>query len=170
MALRWLSRLVLTPVVQVNQGRGMLVLGGLVLLFALSTQGANAGTGWCRTDPAVAVDGHLANVFVSGPLDAPLLVTGPTHIVVTVPPGVDTILVASSLGFGQGEIVEFAESPSLKATAESIDVRIKVYVPATDDTMPVLVEFAPEVVGILAPSAAEGTANTWISVKTEIEV
>ncbi len=168
MVLRLLSRLLLTRAVRANPYRGMVVLGGLLLLFTLVTPGALAGTGWCRTDPAIAIDGHLANVFVSAPLDAPLLVTGPTHIVVTVPPGVDTILVASSLGFGQGEIVEFAESPSLKATAESIDVRIKVYVPATDDTMPVLVEFAPEVVGILAPAAAEGTANTWISVKTEM--
>lgn len=160
--------MVLTPVVRVTPGRGMLVLGGLVLLFALAPQGANAGTGWCRTDPAVAIDRRPAEIFVGAPSEAPLFVTGPTHIVITVPPGIDAMLVASGVGFGQGEIVEFAESPSLKSTAEQIDIRIKVYVPAADNTMPVLVEFAPEVVGIFAPASAEGTANTWVSLRTWI--
>lgn len=139
-----------------------------VLLSTLAPQATTAGTGWCRTDPVVAIGGQLADVFVSAPLDAPLLVTGPNHIVITLPLGVDRMLIASTLGFGQGEIVEFAESPSLRATADRIDVRIKVYVPATDDAMPVLVEFAPELVGSLAPASAEGTANTWISLRTWI--
>ncbi len=168
MVLQLLVRLTLTRFVRVNQRRRISALVTVAFLFALVAQGAHAGTGWCRTDPAVAIEGRPADIFVAAPLDAPLLVTGPTRIEVTVPPGIDVMLIASSLGFGQGETVEFAESPSLKATAERVDVLIRVYVPATDDTMPVLVEFAPEVVGILAPASAEGTANAWISLRTWI--
>jgi len=111
------------------------------------------------------IDGDVADVFVSAPPDAPLKVSGPTRIVVSTPPGVDAVLIASTLGFGRGEVVEFAQSPSLKVGPEGIELRIRVSVPATDDEMPVLVEFAPRVVGVLAPVAAQGTANDWISVR-----
>lgn len=127
-----------------------------------------AGTGWCRSDPAVMIGGRVADIFVSAPLHAPLVVTGPTHIVVTVPSGVDAVLIASGPGFGRGEIVEFAESPSLAVTSDGIEVRIKAFVSATDENMPVLVELAPQIVGILAPATAEGTANKWVSLKSSI--
>ncbi|MDP9357648.1 MAG: hypothetical protein M3R02_20650 [Chloroflexota bacterium] len=168
MALQQLSRLPLTWFFQVIRHRRFFALVSLVFLFALAVQGANAGTSWCRSDPVVGIESRPADIFVRALLEAPLLVTGPTHIVISVPPGIDTMLIASDLGFGQGEIVEFSESASLKATAERIDVRIRVYVPATDDSMPVLVEFTPEVVGVLAPASAQGTANTWVSLKTWI--
>ncbi len=168
MVIRQQPRSSLARIDKVKRLQRVSLLVIVALLSTLTPQGAMAGTGWCRTDPVVAIGGQLADVFVSAPLDAPLLVTGPNHIVITLPPGVGRILVASTLGFGQGEIVEFAESPSLNATADRIDVRIKVYVPATDDSMPVLVEFAPEVVGVLAPASAQGTANTWVSLKTWI--
>ena len=168
MVLPVLSRLTFTRSVRINVHRPLPTVVSVVFLFALAVQGANAGTGWCRTDPVVSLDAKPADIFVSAPLDAPTLVTGPTKIVITVPPGIDAMLIASGLGFGQGEAVEFAESPSLKATADRTDVRITVYVPATDDTMPVLVEFAPEVLGILAPSSAQGTANHWVSLRTWI--
>ncbi len=89
--------------------------------------------------------------------------TGPTQIVVTTPRDVHAVLILSTLGFGRGEVVAFEQSPSLKISAEGIDLRIQVFVPATDDAMPVLVEFAPRILGILAPVTAEGTANDWIS-------
>ena len=136
--------------------------------LTLSAPATAAGTGWCRSDPVVMIGGHVADIFVSAPLHAPLVVTGPTHIIVTVPLEVDTFLIASGPGFGHGEIVEFAESPSLDVTSDSIEVRIKVFVPATDETMPVLVELAPQILGLLAPATAEGTVNDWISLKAPI--
>jgi len=135
------------------------------ILMVLSVSGTAAGVGWCRTDPVIMVDGAVADVFVSAPLDAPLKVTGATRIVVTTPPEVHAVLIASTLGFGRGEIVEFEQSPSLKLGAGDTDLRIQVFVPATDDAMPVLVEFAPRILGILAPVTVEGTANDWISVR-----
>ena len=135
----------------------------LAVLMALSSSAASASVGWCRTDPVIMVDGVIADVFVSAPLDALLKVTGPNHIVITTPAKVDAVLSVSTLGFGRGEIVEFEQSRRLKATDDGIELRIQVFVPATDDQMPVLVEFAPRLLGILAPVASEGTANDWIS-------
>ena len=117
---------------------------------------------WCRSDPIVMIDGVLVDIFVSAPPDAPLNVTGPTEVVVTVPRGVDAVLVVTDLGFGRGERVRFEESGALKASEDGIEVRVEVYVPSRDDDMPVLVEFAPRIIGLLAPTSAEGTANYWI--------
>ena len=145
-----------------------LLLPALVLACGAATVAApeaGAYRTWCRTDPVVSVGGVVVDVFVSGPLNAPTLVTGPTLVVVTVPRGVDAWLVASDVGFGRGERVSFEESGALRATVGGVEVRVDVYVPSRDDDMPVLVEFAPRVVGLLAPASAEGTANRWVSLE-----
>ena len=141
-----------------------------VLVFAAAAAGsvapeAGAYRTWCRTDPVVSISGVLVDVYVSGPIEAPTLVTGPTELVVTVPRGVAAWLVVADVGFGRGIRVSFQEAGSLKATDGGIDVRVDVYVPSRDDAMPVLVEFAPRVVGVLAPASAEGTANRWIGLE-----
>jgi len=140
------------------------VVALLLGILAISTAVAPAAASkcWCRTDPVVLVGGQLADVFVSGPLDAPLLVTGPTQIVVTVPVGVDAYLLLGDLGFGRGTTVSFAEASDLEVSPQGIELRIATYVPALDDAMPVRVEFAPRLIGILWPDAADGTANQWI--------
>ena len=144
----------------------LLALAAAILVAALSGQGAGAGVGWCRFDPIVLIDGEIADIFVAAPFDAPLRVTGPTEITVTVPVGVSTTLVLSDLGFGKGEIVRFEESRKLRRTASGIEIKIAVYVPTADGGMPVLVEFAPRLLGILAPTSAEGVSNTWVVLKT----
>jgi hypothetical protein len=116
-------------------------------------------------DPLVMIDGNLADVFVAVPLLDLLKVNGPTEIIITTPPDVDAYLILTLVGFGYGEIVTFETSPSLQVTEEGIDLWIQVYVPARQD-IPVLVDFAPRVVGILWPASAEGTANSWVSVYT----
>jgi hypothetical protein len=136
-----------------------------LLVFAFIGANADAHRTWCRTDPVVAIGGAVADVFVAGPLAAPLYVTGPTQVVVTVPVGVDAWLVLSDLGFGRGEVVGFAQSAALQVTDDGIEVQVQVYVPA-DRAMPVLVEFAPRLIGILWPDSAEGTANSWITLGT----
>jgi hypothetical protein len=135
----------------------------MAALMVISTPAASASVGWCRSDPLIMVDGTIADVFVSAPLDALLKVTGPTQIVISTPAEVDAVLILSTLGFGRGEIVAFEQSRRLKVTDEGIELQIQVFVPATDDQMPVLVEFAPRIIGILAPVVSEGTANDWIS-------
>ena len=143
------------------------------LLFAIVSLGlavptANAGIGWCRTDPVVVIDGQLADIFVSARFDDLSKVTGPTEIVVGTPVGIDAELAIATAGFGYGEKVTFQESASLQVTTEGIELRIKVRVPARSDAMPIRVEFAPHLVGVLAPVEAEGHANEWIVLRPHL--
>ena len=146
----------------------LLGLAAAALTPAVAPRGVDAARAWCRTDPVIAVDGHLADVFVSGPLTAPLQVTGANRIVVTVPRGVAAELVLSDPGFGRGQVVKFAESKRLRATEGGIEVKVKVFVPARDDEMPVRLEFAPRLLGILQPATAEGRANRWVSLTSAV--
>jgi hypothetical protein len=146
----------------------MLGLGAVALTPALAPRGADAARAWCRTDPIIAIDGHLTDVFIDGPLTAPLKVTGPNQIVVTTPLGVPAWLVLSDLGFGRGHVVTFEKSDRLQVTDDGIEVKVRVYVPARDDSMPVRLNFSPRLLGILWPERAEGTANEWISLTSGV--
>ena len=137
-----------------------------ILVFALAVPSASAGIGYCKFDPVVVIDGQPADIFVGVLFDDLPKVNGPTEIVVSTPVGVDVKLAVATAGFGHGEIVRFAESASLQVTSQGIEVRIKVRVPASSDAVPILVEFAPRVVGILHPTKAEGNANDWISLRS----
>jgi hypothetical protein len=142
-----------------------LVLAGLALASAAD---AAAIRNWCRTDPVVSVDGELADVFIAAPVEAPLLVTGPNEVVVAVPEGVRAEVILNDLGFGRGTETTVEASRQLRVTERGVEVRVEVYVPARDDGMPVRVEFAPRVVGILWPASAEGTANEWVALETRL--
>jgi hypothetical protein len=77
-------------------------------------------------------------------------------------------LASPGVGFGYGEHVTFAESPSLDVTDQGMEIRAKVLVPATDDSVPVLVDLAPRIVGVLSPTTVEGLANQWVSQRATI--
>jgi hypothetical protein len=139
-----------------------------ILTLVLAVPGTSAGVGWCRDDPVVVIDGQIADIFVSAQFEDVPEVTGATEIVVSTPVGVDVALAVAGPGFGHGEHVSFTESRSLKVTAEGIEVRIKVWVPARSDTMPIRVEFASHVVGVLQPAATEGNANEWITLRSRL--
>lgn len=126
----------------------------------------SAGVGWCRTDPIVLIDGRVVNITITGPLVAPLKVTGPNIVVVKTPPNVPTQLVLTDLGFLHGEIVRFETSDDLQVTPEGVEVEVRVFVPAWDTDMYVGVELGQDIVGILFPSRAEGTANEWVVLRT----
>ena len=140
----------------------------LAIPAALGLRDAGAARAWCRTDPIVLIGGTVVDVFVLGPLTALLQVTGPTEVVVTVPVGVSASLLLPDLGFGRGEVVSFAQSAALVRNANGIQVKVDVRVPAKDSSMPVRVEFAPRILGILKPASAEGTANRWVSLTTRL--
>lgn len=159
-----------------RRGRGLSIRSRLLVVFtlvALATvvlaPGASAARAWCRTDPIVVIDGTLADVFVSGPLTAPLLVTGPTKLIITVPEGVSTQMILTDLGFLRGYDYQFKESSKLRKTRQGIEVRVQVYVPASDDSMPIKVEFAPRLLGLLWTDTASGTANEWITLNTVLK-
>ena len=128
--------------------------------------GARASVGWCRSDPVVLIGDDITDIFLSAPADAPLKVTGPNEIVVTIPDTLSASVVSVPLGFGKGERVTVVQSANLKANPKWIEVQIDVFVPAKDGSMPVVVEFAPRVTGVLGPARAEGVANTWITLST----
>ncbi|HYN88701.1 MAG TPA: hypothetical protein VER55_09230 [Ardenticatenaceae bacterium] len=144
----------------------LLGLAALTLPAALRPSAAYALRGWCRLDPIVMIDGQLASIFVASYLEMQLLATGKTQVIVTVPPGVRSQLVATDVGFGlHGYDVRFAESGELTATHDGLDIQIEVVVPARDareGPLPVTVDFIPIGFGRLTPGSAEGLANTWV--------
>ncbi len=148
------------------RARLLLVFTLVTLAFVVMAPGASAARAWCRTDPVVVIDGTLADVFVSGPLLAPLKVTGPTKMIVTVPEGVKTQLILTDLGFLRGYDVKFVQSSDLQKTDKGVEVRVEVYVPARDSSMPIKVEFSPRLLGLLNTDSVEGTANQWVTLET----
>jgi hypothetical protein len=151
--------------------RRRVIAGGLAGGLALAASGlvvppASAGfRGWCRTDPLIALDGELANIFVSAPLKMLTKNSGPVDYVVTVPVGVTTQLVLTGVGFGRGERCRFETSRKLKKTEEGIELHVAVTVPARAD-LPLALEFAPRVLGLLRPESADGKANTTVIMET----
>jgi hypothetical protein len=135
-----------------------------ILAFVLAGSGtASASARWCRSDPVIVADGYLVDVLVSVPVDKLLQVTGTTEIVITTPADVDIVLATPGVGFGYGEHVTFKESSSLSVTSQGMEVRVKILVPASTDSVPVLLEVAPRIVGLLSPTTVEGHANAWVS-------
>jgi hypothetical protein len=111
----------------------------------------------------------LVDIFCTAPLTAPLHVTGPTEIVIRVPPDVKSALILAGIGFGRGELVRFEAEDRLTQTAEGVEVQIDVYVPA-DRELPIGLEAAPRILGILDPARAEGATNEWISFATHVPI
>jgi hypothetical protein len=130
---------------------------------------AEGSRGWCRSDPFIVIEGVVVDIFCTAPLDAPLYVTGPTEIVVSVPVGVSAALVVAGVGFGRGEVVHFKEANRLKKSAEGLQVEVEVYVPASSE-FPIGVEFARNLVGILDPVLAEGITNEWINLGKRLPI
>jgi hypothetical protein len=139
-----------------------------VVLLALSGLTTSASIGWCRSDPVLQIDDALADVFVSIPAEAVPAVTGPTQFMITTPDDVESAVLLTTIGFGHGEIATIRQSNGLKASGAGIELRIRVYVPTSGCSFPVIVEFAPRVLGILAPATAEGMTNQWITFKTTL--
>lgn len=147
--------------------RALVVAAGATVLGLLPSPRATALRGWCRTDPLISIDGELADIFVA--VDAPIemlaAASGPIAYVVTLPRGVRGRLIAKGVGFGHGERLEFRSSRRRKGRADRIDVHVSVRVPAAKD-LPLWLEFAPRVVGILAPERKKGRTNKRVALKT----
>jgi hypothetical protein len=94
-------------------------------------------------------------------------VTGPTQIVISTPKSVTISLAIPGIGFLRGENVSFKRSRKLAKSADGIELKIALLVPAGDD-FPVGVDFAPRVLGILKPESTEGRTNRWIKMSTRL--
>ena len=143
-----------------------LVFVVLALSLMVPSSTASRSVGWCRSDPVVKIGDDVVDIFLSAPANAPLKVTGPNEIIVIIPDTLSGSVVAETQGFGKGEKVTIVESPKLQVTEKGIEVKIKVFVPVNNYKMRVHVEFAPRVVGVLAPDRKKGFANDWIVLKT----
>ena len=145
--------------------RGLLVLG-LVAVWGVLAAGADARPIWCKTDPVVQIDGQTVHLYLSSYLAMHEAATGPARIEVTVPTGVEAVLRATDPGFGgQGYDVRFAESAALKNAPHHLQIRVRAYAPAGDDSLPVVVDVVPGGNGRLTGGSASGTANEWITLQ-----
>lgn len=152
---------------QPRNRRDVLRLMGAGALAAMVAGGlaspALAGRGWCWRDPVVKIDGKVADIRIGGDEALDETATGPTQIVVLVPPGVTTELLATDQGFNkQGYAISFAEDAGLTWGDDGPQVVVQVFVSAPVDGLPVQVNFAPRSLR-LAPATAYGASNQWIS-------
>jgi hypothetical protein len=141
-------------------------LAAVALMLVMTAGGAGAwGISWCQSDPVLKINGQVVDVRVSSVTEMKSLATGPIQLVVTVPTGTSTELLAADQGFGYGYRVSFVQSDRLLKKAVGAEVQLAVYAPASDGSLPVKVGFRPLSANgefTLAASAI-GTANTWVS-------
>ncbi|MER3436298.1 MAG: hypothetical protein C4346_00960 [Chloroflexota bacterium] len=118
------------------------------------------------------IDGQLADIFLSSYVDMHVSTTGPAEIVVTMPLGSTGTALLSDSGFGlQGYAISFVNSAALTRQGTHTPVTVAVKVPATDDSLPVRVTFAPRTLDsslsdIVLGMSAEGFANRWVTLST----
>jgi hypothetical protein len=144
-----------------------LALVAVLSVFAMLVAAAPVGAGisWCRTDPVFSLDGKVGHVYLSTHDGLQRLNNSSLDVVIAHPHKVATKLLAIDGGFGQGMSVNFKEarqgSTDLLKTAAGYEIEVWTYVPASDSSMPILVEFAPGD-GSVVTAAVVGRANQWI--------
>jgi hypothetical protein len=153
----------------ITRRHALRLLGGGALVAVAAAgrpRGTDAARTWCRTDPVVKIDGKVADIWLSSYRELHGSASGPAEIVVSVPVGVSTELLASDLGFGRhGYRVSFTQSGSLKKLPTRCQVQVSVYVPSTDGSLPLQVDFLPRSSGLTAASAS-GSVNKWVKLAT----
>jgi hypothetical protein len=121
-----------------------LALSPLALAAALTARGASASKQWCRVDPVVRIDGEVADIVLSSYEEMEEAATGPARVVVTVPRGIEVEQLSEDEGFGgHGYDVRFERFEDLKDTGGALRLRVAVYAPATDGSVPVRLDFVP---------------------------
>ena len=140
------------------------VLGLVALLFSVTP--ASAGRVWCSRDPVIKVNGQVVDVLVSSYTEMNASANGPLQFVVTVPAGTSTSVLATDNGFGYGYSVTVKTSSSLTKNAKSTQVRVEVYAPAADATLPVKIDVKPRSAGAVKATTTQGLANRWVTAQT----
>jgi hypothetical protein len=146
--------------------RGLAALAVLALALWLTAGGTLAATSWCRSDPHISVGGRTAHVTLGYDVSKPNTSTGPIQLIVTVPKGKATAILAQDLGFGRGWQVTFQESSQLPVTPGPTSVQLSVYVPATTNMALQLVS-TPDC-SPCPTSTKTGTANAWFTLLTQV--
>lgn len=150
----------------------LLAGGALAIPAALQAPSSLAIKGWCRRDPIVKIGDLTVQLILSSDAAIHSRATGPTQIVVQVPPGIATEFVADDPGFGRfGYDVRFIESHELVAGSRFVGVVLDAYVPAADapeGPLPLVLECYPRGDGEPVVDRAEGLANEWVSLRASL--
>src|SRR5947209_7551337 len=131
-----------------------LVLLGSTTAAAGSSVSFTAGKLWCRGDPVLKINGYVTDVALSSYNSMRTAANGPARIIVTLPVGVSGGVYATDQGFGRGYDIRFNSSAALKVTSTSIPIVVAVYAPASDPTLPLLVEVTPRGASPLTAASA----------------
>jgi hypothetical protein len=138
-----------------------------LLVGLLATSPALAGRSWCAKDPVFKIDGQVVDVRLSSYVEMNDEATGPTTIVLLVPPGVKAGVYAMDQGFGKyGYSVKIVNSPSLHRHGGSIPIRVQVLIPSTDTTLPVVVDVTARGHGPITNAIGKGSSNHWVVTAT----
>jgi hypothetical protein len=144
----------------------LLAVCALAAPAALRSQTGRAIKGWCRRDPIVKIGDLTVDIILSSYSDMNEQATGPTQLVITVPPGMPTRFVAADPGFGRhGYDVRFVESRELIADDRSVDIQVGAYTPAAnppEGPLPILLKVTSFGDGRPASGGTEGLANEWV--------
>jgi hypothetical protein len=141
-----------------------IMLGLTALLFSVTP--ASAGRVWCSRDPVIKVNGQVVDVLVSSYTEMNASANGPVQLIVTVPVGSSASVLATDNGFGYGYSVTIKTSSALTMTSKSTHVRVEVYTPAADATLPVKIDVKPRSVGLVKVATIQGFANRWVTAQT----
>ncbi len=106
-----------------------------LLLIALVGGQIAIGSGWCRVDPIVEINGEEIQVWVAVPNGAEDAVNGPIEVEFTAPAGATTEVTFVDSGFnGYGETVTFAPGATVNSDG-SMNIQITVHVPMDTSSM-----------------------------------
>lgn len=126
------------------------IFGVFVSLLLVGTQldSADAGRGWCRSDPIIRVGNTVVQIWIAIPEEEQASVTGPIDILITVPEGTPREVLYTDPGFnGYGERLAWIERGPMP-TDGTLPISAAVSVPiAGGDDVPMQVELVPEVGG-----------------------
>jgi len=141
------------------QGFGAAAIGFFPAARVLNARGS--GIGWCRADPVFSLDGNVGHIYLAAAAEDWVQNTSRLDMVIVHPRRCTPNLIATDNGFGQGMLVNFAESAQLRKRRKGYEIEIQTYVP-TSGAMPVMVEFAPGD-GSIVTASAVGVGNSWIT-------
>ena len=129
--------------------------------------GASAGRTWCRKDPVIKVGGATVDILLSSDWALNDAATGPAEIVVTTAPGVPTELLAVDLGWGGwGYTITFEDDPAMAKSKQMLALRVQVYVPSRDDSLPLVVDVKPRSSDVVGGQAQGMVNKRWVTVAT----
>ena len=115
-----------------------------LLAILLLSVPAQAGLGWCRSDPILTLDGKQVQVLVYIPGEYEPLVDNPTRVEIKTPQQVSRKLIMTDAGLNnKGYDVSFSDIGDSEARMTSTSYRIWVHVKPpikTSDIVPVMVE------------------------------